>query len=63
MNVLKMIFIPISNIEKKRYTNFGHRGVDIGEIIEMGIDMYVYIFLIRKKKENFLEKCLCVRVH
>ena len=23
--------------------------------------MYVYIFLIRKKKENFFEKCLSVR--
>ena len=48
-------------MDKKRYTNFGHRGG--GVYFRNNRDRYthVYIFLIRKKKENFFEKCMYVR--
>ena len=35
------IFMPIFNVEK-RYTNFGRNGGKIWEIVEIGIDMYIY---------------------
>ena len=48
---------------EKRDNNFGQKyviGGEIGEIIKICMDMY--IFMIRKKKENFFEKCLSVRL-
>ena len=35
---------------KKRYTNFGQNGCEIWEIIEIGIDVYIYSWSGRKKK-------------
>ena len=47
---------------EKRDTNFGQNGCETWEIIQLAIDMFVYIFLMGKKKENFFEKCLSVRL-
>ena len=45
---------------EKRNTNFGQKYV-IGETYNQDRYGHVYIFLIRKKKENFFEKCVSVR--
>ena len=37
----QIVVIPIST-GKKRYTNFGQNGGEIWEIVEIGIDMYIY---------------------
>ena len=33
--------IYLFSIWKKRYTNFGHNGGEIWEIVEIGIDIYI----------------------
>ena len=45
-------------MENKRYTNFGHKydiGGEIGEIIKIGMNMYIYI-LDKEVKRNFFRK-------
>ena len=61
------VFITIANMEK-RYTNFGHKyviGGEIWKIIEIGIDIYIYILnqeekikLFRKMSVRPFKKCI-----
>ena len=58
--LLSVIFIPISNMEK-RYTNLGQNGDEIWEIVDIGIDMYIYSWSGRKKKTFSKNVCPSVR--
>ena len=54
-----IIFIPVSNVKKKSILTLVKGGWNLSN----NQDRYrhVYIFLIRKKNENFMQKCLSVR--
>ena len=46
---------------KKRYTNFGQNGGEIWDIVEIGIDMYIYSWSAWKKKTFSKNVCPFVR--